>query len=199
MPIIVHEKTGTFHLTNDSISYIFRIMENEQLENLYYGKKIHDREDFSHLHEEEMRSQMSICCPDPSLLSMQYTRQEYPSYGTGDYRSPAVTVLQENGSRIVNFTYDSYEVLAGKPGLAGLPATYAEDPSEAETLEIHLSDKLTGTELVLSYTVFADLPAIARHARFRQTGSESVVENPWDGGAWWAAVYGVAQSRTRLK
>ena len=25
------------------------------------------------------------------------------------------------------------------------------------------------------------------------------VENPRDGGAWWAAVYGVTQSRTRLK
>ena len=27
----------------------------------------------------------------------------------------------------------------------------------------------------------------------------SCLENPKDGGAWWAAVYGVAQSRTRLK
>ena len=27
----------------------------------------------------------------------------------------------------------------------------------------------------------------------------SCLENPWDGGAWWAAVYGVAQSQTRLK
>ena len=27
----------------------------------------------------------------------------------------------------------------------------------------------------------------------------SCVENPRDRGAWWAAVYGVAQSRTRLK
>ena len=27
----------------------------------------------------------------------------------------------------------------------------------------------------------------------------SCLENPWDGGAWWAAIYGVAQSRTRLK
>ena len=25
------------------------------------------------------------------------------------------------------------------------------------------------------------------------------LEDPRDGGAWWAAVYGVAQSRTRLK
>ena len=27
----------------------------------------------------------------------------------------------------------------------------------------------------------------------------SCLENPRDGEAWWAAVYGVAQSRTRLK
>src|SRR5574337_1142758 len=27
----------------------------------------------------------------------------------------------------------------------------------------------------------------------------SCLEHPRDGGAWWAAVYGVAQSRTRLK
>ena len=27
----------------------------------------------------------------------------------------------------------------------------------------------------------------------------SCLENPRDDGAWWAAIYGVAQSRTRLK
>ena len=27
----------------------------------------------------------------------------------------------------------------------------------------------------------------------------SCLENPRDGGAWWAAIYGVARSRTRLK
>ena len=27
----------------------------------------------------------------------------------------------------------------------------------------------------------------------------SCLENPRNGGAWWAAIYGVAQSRTRLK
>ena len=31
------------------------------------------------------------------------------------------------------------------------------------------------------------------------THSCSCLENPRDGGAWWAAVYGVAQNRTRLK
>ena len=27
----------------------------------------------------------------------------------------------------------------------------------------------------------------------------SCLENPRDGGAWWAAIYGVAQSQTQLK
>ena len=27
----------------------------------------------------------------------------------------------------------------------------------------------------------------------------SCLENPRDGGAWWAVIYGVAQSQTRLK
>lgn len=92
MAIIFHKQSKCFHLYNNEVSYIMRIMENGQLENLYYGKKIHDKEDFAYFHDEAMRSQMSVCIPEPGLLSMQYTRQEYPSYGTGDYRSPAVTL-----------------------------------------------------------------------------------------------------------
>ena len=35
--------------------------------------------------------------------------------------------------------------------------------------------------------------------RKRQPTPVSCLENPRDWGAWWAAIYGVAQSRTRLK
>ena len=75
MAIIFHKQSKCFHLYNNEVSYIMRIMENGQLENLYYGKKIHDKEDFAYFHDEAMRSQMSVCIPEPGLLSMQYTRQ----------------------------------------------------------------------------------------------------------------------------
>ena len=39
-----HEESKTFHLYNDQISYIFKILKNNQLGQLYYGKRIHDRE-----------------------------------------------------------------------------------------------------------------------------------------------------------
>ena len=39
-----------------------------------------------------------------------------------------------------------------------------------------------------------------KHDDWYILGSQrSCLENPWDGGAWWAAIYGVAQSWTRLK
>ena len=151
------------------------IMENGQLENLYYGKKIHDKEDFAYFHDEAMRSQMSVCIPEPGLLSMQYTRQEYPSYGTGDYRSPAVTIAQENGSRIIDFKYAGHEIYSGKKEILPLPATYVEGKEEAETLEVTLHDNVMDTDLILSYTIYEAYPVITRNTKFVHKGKEKIV------------------------
>ena len=174
MSIIYHEKSKVFHLTNKYISYILYVMENDQLENLYYGKRIHDREDFSYLHETTWRSQMTLAMPDPSNLSLHYVRQEYPFFGSGDYRSPAGEILQADGSRVSDFKFRRYEIFAGKSALSGLPATYAESEDEAETLEITLTDEVSGTDLTLSYTLFRDYPVITRHSRFTQNGEKPV-------------------------
>ena len=175
MAIIFHKQRKCFHLYNDEVSYIMRIMENGQLENLYYGKKIHDKEDFAYFHDEAMRSQMSVCIPEPGLLSMQYTRQEYPSYGTGDYRSPAVTIAQENGSRIIDFKYAGHEIYSGKKEILPLPATYVEEKEEAETLEVTLHDNVMDTDLILSYTIYEAYPVITRNTKFVHKGKEKIV------------------------
>lgn len=175
MAIIFHKQSKCFHLYNNEVSYIMRIMENGQLENLYYGKKIHDKEDFAYFHDEAIRSQMSVCIPEPGLLSMQYTRQEYPSYGTGDYRSPAVTIAQENGSRIIDFKYAGHEIYSGKKEILPLPATYVEEKEEAETLEVTLHDNVMDTDLILSYTIYEAYPVITRNTKFVHKGKEKIV------------------------
>ena len=175
MPVLYHEAEKTFHLCNDKISYIIRVMENGQIENLYYGKRISDELSFDLYHEEGMRALMSVCVPEPGHLSMQYTRQEYPSYGTGDYRSPAMTILQADGSRVTEFAYSAHRIYGGKPSLLPLPAVYTESGDEAQTLEITLRDGLTGVDLILIYTIFRDYPAIARSARFENRGERPVV------------------------
>ena len=45
---------------------------------------------------------------------------------------------------------------------------------------------------------FEPLPHIILEKAMAPHSSYSCLENPTDGGAWWAAVYGVAQSWTRL-
>ena len=51
-------------------------------------------------------------------------------------------------------------------------------------------------------TVLDTLDVTAKVPRQGKNGNPlqySCLENPMDGGAWWAAVYGVAQSQTQLK
>ena len=49
--IIFHKETKTFHLYNEKISYILCVLENGHLGQLYFGKRLHDKADFSYLVE----------------------------------------------------------------------------------------------------------------------------------------------------
>lgn len=171
MPIIYHKSSQEFHLYNEQISYLIQILENGQLGMLYYGKKIADKESFSYLLPGCQRS-LAVYIREGSSISLQYTAQEYPSYGTGDFHDPAFRIVQENGSIISDFQYVSHTIYPGKKPLEGLPATYTESDEEADTLEITLEDKVDHAKLVLTYTIFSGFPAIARNARFINAGSQ---------------------------
>ncbi|MGM9616417.1 alpha-galactosidase [Butyricicoccus sp.] len=174
MSIIFEQKSRTFHLTNGEISYIIKILPNEQLGQLYFGRAVQHRENFDHLLELAYRSMSAYVFEGDMRFSMEHIKQEYPAYGTGDFRHPAVSVLQGNGSRITDFVYECHCVTGGKPKLEGLPATYCETEEEAETLHLFLKDALTGVQIELLYTIFANHPAIARSARFVNRGTEKV-------------------------
>ena len=160
--IVFHDKTKTFHLYNEKISYIMCVLENGHMGQIYFGKKIHDKEDFSYLVEKIERPMTSYIYEWDKSFSLEHIRQEYPVYGTTDYRHPAIELLQKNGSRISEFKYTGYEITMGKPKLQGLPAIYAESEEEAVTLRIYLRDSLTGIILELLYTIFSEYGAIAR-------------------------------------
>ena len=51
------------------------------------------------------------------------------------------------------------------------PSTYVEADDEADTLEIDLADGPSGLVVTLVYTIFRDLPIVARSARIRNGGS----------------------------
>ena len=92
MPIIWHEKSRQFHLQNQWMSYIIEVMENGQLGQLYVGKRLSDREDFGYLQEKASRAFAAYPQEIGPRFSLEQLRQEYPSYGTGDMRYPAVEI-----------------------------------------------------------------------------------------------------------
>ncbi len=174
MSVFFHESTKTFHLTNGAISYLMKVLPNGALGQLYFGRAIRDREDFDHLLEMKNRPMTACVFEGDRLFSLEHCKQEYPAYGSTDYRHPAVQILQPNGSRVTDFVYLSHTVSPGKPPLEGLPTTYCEADDEAETLTIRLWDTLLQAAVDLRYTLFSQHPALARSARLVNQGDQSL-------------------------
>ncbi len=172
MNIVYHQQSKVFHLYNQSISYVMMVLQNGHLGHLYFGKKIHDRKGMSDLLELAARPMSSCTFMGDKAFSLEHIKQELPVFGTGDYRSPAVEICQENGSRISDFQYHSHHVEPGKPLLTGLPATYTEDDDEASTLVINLLDPVTKIRAELFYTIFSEGGIIARSICYHNEGTQ---------------------------
>ncbi len=170
MSIVFHEKNKIFHLYNQQISYLICIMPDGHIGQLYYGKRIADREDFSHLLERAHRDMAPCMFDGDTTFSLEHLKQEYPSFGKGDMRYPAFEIRQENGRSVSDFRYMGYVIYQGKNKLSGLPATYVEEEKEAESLNLKLWDERIGGEICLSYTIFRDYPVLTRSVSFYNVG-----------------------------
>ena len=83
MAIVFHERTQEFHLYNKEISYVMAVLENGQLGQIYFGKKVQDDKCFRKYIEYSKRDMAPCAFQGNREFSMEYLRQEYPSYGRG--------------------------------------------------------------------------------------------------------------------
>jgi alpha-galactosidase len=155
------------HLGNGRISYVIQVFENGILGQLHFGTALAAGRSYAHLGPGGFAG-FSNRLDEP-------VRLEYPTPGSGDFRCPALTIEQADGSTVLELRYKSHRIDSGKPKLSGLPSTYVEELGEAETLEIALADEPSGVEVHLCYTIFRDLAAIARSARITNGGGKAVI------------------------
>ena len=174
MSIIFNEKQKVFYLHSKKSSYIFGILKDKVLVHLHWGNRMTDVGDFTDMLWNGAAAHSAINRNLDNEYSTDKLMQEYPTYGNTDLRSPAFHAKYENGSRVSQFEYKTHKITKGKPQIKDLPATYVENDSEADTLEIELFDELTKVSVFLTYTVFNDIDAISRSVKIVNNGTENV-------------------------
>lgn len=177
MTININQAKNLFHLQTDHTSYIFRVMENGELGQLYYGKKIHVKEQYENTITREIHDATPALSEEMPDFQPELLKQEYASFGKGDYRYPAFQIQQPNGSRISEFKYQKYDLIEGKQRLSKMPSTFDDDQDDAQTLVIYLTDQITGLQLCLNYTVFPHQDVIVKSSLFTNPTADKYLIN----------------------
>ena len=158
-----------FKLDTDKTSYIFGVVDEDgYLGHFYYGDKI-DGYDVSYVARIQEYPFYPSKSPREKCSFLDLLKSEYPGHNIGDYREDCISIRALDGSTVVDALYDSYEIIKEKPALTGLPASFGE----SETLKIILSDKRTGLELWLFYSVFEKYDVITRSVKVINKGQEA--------------------------
>ena len=168
MTIAWNPETREWHLHNGQTSWVLRVYENGWIGLLHAGAPLAVGPSYAHLGPAEFAG-FDNRVGEPVALAL-------PVPGLGDFRVPALVVECADGSQVVEPRYVTHRIMAGKPALPGLlPATYAEDDAEADTLEIDLRDEPTGLAVTLAFSIFRDQPIVARSMHLKNFGAARVV------------------------
>lgn len=168
MSIQVNASNRLFHLQTKHTSYVFHVIEDGSLGQLYYGPKIPFKDDYANLNTREEHDCTNTRTDEDVEFQAELLKQEYAGLGKGDYRYPAFQITYPNGSRTSEFQYRDYGLKDGKARLTGLPSTFADDSNDSQTLTVKLADG--DLELQLHYTIFADEDVIVRSTTFVNHG-----------------------------
>ena len=111
---------NVFYINTKNTSYVFKINKFKHLEHIYYGAKVDeiDPENHSMKYEYELGSSTSY---EEKGYMLNHTLLEVSTYGKGDYREPTLHIELQDGTRTLDFTYQSHEVIQNHT-LKGLPS-----------------------------------------------------------------------------
>ena len=96
---MITEKNGVFELCTEHTSYLFGIMDTGHPEHLYYGRKIHFRDEYALREKCAFITGNTVWYDDAHKnLTLENVCLEMSSYGKGDIREPFIEVVHADGS-----------------------------------------------------------------------------------------------------
>lgn len=171
----------TFHLHNQRISYVLTIMENGQLGHLYYGKSLGalSAADIAYLKTQNSKSAGTVkYSPDTGNFTLADRAQEYPVYGSSDFRRGAIDVSCNQEPWYLDFKFADYSITSDKPRNLKTPESYAIGNEEATQLNIRLVDDQHQLELTEHFTIFDNQSVVVRSTTVKNCTNKPVnIEN----------------------
>lgn len=174
MAIIFNKENNTFTLNTKNTTYQMKVDQYGVLLHLYYGASTEGTMDYLLTYMDRGFSGNPYDAGQDRTYSLDVLPQEYPTFGTGDYRSPALIVKNHDGSFACDLRYCGHRITKGKYSLRSLPAVYA-DEDEAETLAVFLRDEVSGVQVRLMYGVLPEQDIITRSAIVKNKGLHRVL------------------------
>ncbi|HIX15720.1 MAG TPA: alpha-galactosidase [Candidatus Hungatella pullicola] len=165
--ITLQTKNTTYQIGISSLGFLFH---------LYYGPKTEGKADYLLTGRDRGFSPNPYEKKEDRTYSLDALPMEYPSYGNGDFRSPAFNLRTSMGVFGADLRYRSHRRTEGKYSIPGLPAVYAS-AQDSYTVEIFLEDETAQVSVVLKYGVLPDLDVITRSVSVTNTGRETIYIN----------------------
>ena len=157
---MIEKRDNTIMIHTARSTYQMMVGRYGHLLHLYYGPR---REDLAPLPELADRgfSGNPYEAENDRTYSLDALPQEFPTLGTGDFRSPLLILRDAEGVLGCDLRFVSAEIRPGKYGLPGFPAVYDD---AGETLEVTLQSTKPSLTVRLYYGVLGELDVITRAA-----------------------------------
>ena len=126
MSILYDSNQRIFTLHTKTTTYQMMVDQQDYLLHLYYGSANYGQMDYSLVYADRGFSGNPHEAGNDRTYSLDILPQEYPTLGTGDYRTYALNIENSDGSQCCNLQFDRYQIEKGKYRLSGLPAVWAE-------------------------------------------------------------------------
>jgi alpha-galactosidase len=174
MAIRYWKEKQIFSIDTKNTTYQMKVDSYGFLLHLYYGAKVNGAMDYLLTYADRGFSGNPAEAGADRTYSLDVLPQEYPTWGTGDYRNAALLIQNADHSESCKLQYAGHTIKKGKYNLSDLPAVYAEK-NEAETLEIYMEDCVSNLKVTLLYGVVEQLDIITRSVIIENHGSENII------------------------
>jgi alpha-galactosidase len=175
MGIIFNEECKTITLHTAHSSYQMKIGNLDYLLHLYYGSPLFDADlSYQIMQYDRGFSGNPYESRNARTFSLDAQPQEFSTQQQGDFRTTSIEVVNGDGSYSFHGKVTDFSISSGKYDLETLPNVFAREEDTVDSLEITLTDTVSGVQVLLLYSVFEEADIITRAVKIKNTGETSI-------------------------